>query len=261
MKWHRIQALLLRYLYIYPRSVPRILDILVWPIVDIMIWGFLTLYLRQGNANFPLSLLLGALVFWDFILRAQQAVTISFMEEIWERNLFNIFVTPIRLSEFLVTTFLVGLVRIGLVGISLGVSSFLLFHFNVFSFGLFLIPFVLNFFVFGWILGLLATAILLRFGQSAQVIAFTFTTLLQPFLAVFYPVSVLPKVVQPLALIIPATHVFEGMRSVVLHNTFPIYNLVMAILLNIVWFSVSVLILYKMFAYVQREGKLLKLAD
>ena len=160
MKFYRINALLLRYLYIYPRSVPRILHIFISPLVDILIWGFLTLFLREARPNFPISIFLGALIFWDFILRAQQAVTISFMEEIWERNLFNIFVTPIKLSEFLVATFLLGVVRIFLIGISLGLSSFLFFHFNIFTFGFYLIPFVLNFFVFGWILGLLATAIL-----------------------------------------------------------------------------------------------------
>lgn len=261
MKFYRVQALLLRYLYIYPRSVPRILDIVVWPLVDILIWGFLTIYLQIERPNFPLSIFLGALIFWDFILRAQQAVTISFMEEIWERNLFNIFVTPIKLSEFLFATFLVGVVRIILIGISLGAASLLFFHFNIFSFGLYLVPFILNFFIFGWILGLLATAILLRFGQSAQVIAFAFTTFLQPFLAVFYPVSVLPKFIQPIALAIPATHVFEGMRSVVLTNTFPLYHSIMAIVLNGIWFFVSVLLLYKMFGYVRREGRLLKLVD
>lgn len=261
MKFYRISALLLRYLYIYPRSVPRILDIFIWPLVDILIWGFLTIYLQQERPNFPLSIFLGALIFWDFILRAQQAVTISFMEEIWERNLFNIFVTPIKLSEFLVATFLVGVVRIVLIGISLGLSSFFIFHFNIFSFGFYLIPFVLNFFLFGWILGLIATAVLLRFGQSAQVIAFAFTTFLQPLLAVFYPVSVLPKVIQPIALAIPATHVFEGMREIVLYHTFPLYNFLMAGVLNCIWLIIALILLYKMFEYVRREGRLLKLVD
>ena len=261
MKLHRIQALLFRYLYIYPRSIPRILDIFIWPLVDVLIWGLITVFLQQSRPDFPLSLLLGAVIFWDFILRAQQAVTISFMEEIWERNLFNIFVTPIRLSEFLFATFLVGIVRITLIGISLGVSSFILFNFNLFSFGFYLVPFVINFFIFGWILGLLATAILLRFGQSAQVIAFAFTTFLQPLIAVFYPVSALPKFIQPIALAIPATQVFEGMRMVILQNKFPMHNFIMAVILNIIWFIIAINILYKMFNYVIENGKLLKLVD
>src|SRR3989344_3242127 len=123
MSLTRIYALLLRYLYLYPRSIPRILDIVFWPIVDLLIWGWLTLYLQQSRAGIPgiVSALLGALIFWNFIQRSQQAVSIAFLEEIWERNLLNIFVTPLRLSEFLVATVLIGIVRLALIGVTISV--------------------------------------------------------------------------------------------------------------------------------------------
>lgn len=263
MNLTRIYGLTLRYLYLYPRSIPRILDIFFWPIVDILVWGFLTSYLTQirGNAISFIHILLGAIIFWDFILRAQQSVSISFLEEVWERNLLNIFVTPLTLSEFLASTVLVGFARLFLIGLTLTAFSFIFFQFNLFSFGMYLVPFVVNLFFFGWVLGLIATSILLRFGQSAQVLAFALTTLLQPFLAVFYPVSVLPKPLQIVALAIPATHVFEGMRMVVIYHTIPVYNLWMAFGLNIIWLIISLFIFVKMFAYVKDKGHLLKLAD
>lgn len=263
MRWQRIQALLLRYLYLYPRSVPRILDIFFWPITDLLIWGFLTLYLRQVNLDLPnfATLLLGALIFWNFIHRSQQGVSIAFLEEVWERNLLNIFVTPIKLSEFLAATVCVGLVRLLLIGVTVGVSSFFLFHFNVFSFGWYLIPFVFNLFFFGWIVGLIATAIILRFGQSAQVLAFALTIFLQPFVAVFYPVSVLPPFLQSIALVIPATHVFEGMRSVVLRGALSMETLVLATVLNLIWFSAAVFLFFRMFEYVREKGRLAKLVN
>ena len=101
MNWNRIYSMLLRYLYLYPRSVPRILDIVFWPIVDILLWGFLTVFLSQFRQGVPLvvPIILGALIFWNFVQRSQQAVSIAFLEEVWERNLLNIFVTPLRLSE------------------------------------------------------------------------------------------------------------------------------------------------------------------
>ena len=101
MSLTRIYALLLRYLYLYPRSIPRILDIVFWPIVDLLIWGWLTLYLQQSRAGIPgiVSALLGAMVFWNFIQRSQQAVSIAFLEEVWERNLLNLFVTWIVLRN------------------------------------------------------------------------------------------------------------------------------------------------------------------
>lgn len=263
MKFYRVYALLLRYLYLYPRSVPRILDIFFWPIVDLLIWGFLTIYLQQVRSNLPnfLSILLGALFFWNFIQRSQQAVSIAFLEEVWERNLLNIFVTPIRLTEFLMATIFVGVVRLLLIGVTLSISAFIFFQFNIFEFGFYLIPFVLNLFFFGWILGLIATSILMRFGQSAQVLAFALTQLIQPFVAVFYPVKVLPMYLQPLAFIIPASHIFEGMREVVTTGSLPLDQMILSTVLNFAWAIVSIICFYKMFEYVRRTGQLLRLVD
>lgn len=261
MNWNRIHAMLLRYLYLYPRSVPRILDLFFWPIVDILIWGFLTIYLRQFQTNLPVSMFLGALIFWNFIHRSQLAVSIAFLEEVWEKNLINIFVTPIKITEFLAATVLVGLVRLLLIGVIVSLAAFIFFQFNIFSFGFYLIPFVINLFFFGWILGLIATSVILRFGQSAQVLAFALTMLLQPFTAVFYPVEILPVFLQPLSLSIPATYVFEGMRSIVLSDTFSFSSLILATLLNLIWFAVSITVFFRMFDYVREKGQLLKLVD
>ena len=263
MNINRVYALMLRYLYLYPRSVPRIMDIFFWPMMEILIWGFLTIYLTQINIAIPnfVNAILGALIFWNFIHRSQQAVSIAFLEEVWEKNLLNIFVTPLNLSEFLVATLLVGLARLILIGITLSGMAFLLFHFNIFSFGLLLIPFIFNLFWFGWILGLIATSIIMRFGQSAQILAFALTILLQPFVAVFYPVKILPLPLQYFAKIIPATHVFEGMRAVVFTGQLPIISLLFALLLNIIWFMVALYIFYKMFDYILETGQLMRLVD
>jgi ABC-2 type transport system permease protein len=41
----RIAALLLRYLYLYRRSLPRAMEIFFWPVMDLLVWGFVTVYL------------------------------------------------------------------------------------------------------------------------------------------------------------------------------------------------------------------------
>ncbi|MDO8594486.1 MAG: ABC transporter permease [bacterium] len=261
MRWHRIQALLIRHLYLYQRSFPRIMDIVYWPVMELLVWGFLSLYIEKMNiAGFnAVTVLLGAVIFWDFLNQSQKSVSIAFLEEIWEKNLLNIFVTPLRLSEFFISTLLVGLVRLILVGIILTVLSFLMYHFNLFSLGFALIPFVLNLFLFGWSLGLFANAIILRFGTSAQILAWGFLVMVQPFSAVFYPVSALPAFLQPISWLLPSTYVFEGMRSVIATGTFSIEHLLGALLVNAVYLIVMVWFFFRMFAYVKREGKLLKL--
>lgn len=237
------------------------MDIFFWPVTELLVWGFLSAYLEKagfGGAN-VVTILLGALIFWDLFSQSQRAVSVVFLEDVWERNLLNIFVTPLKVSEFLVSTVLIGLVRIILVGITIGIFAFFLYQFNLFVFGFSLIPFVLSLLLFGWAIGLFATAIILRFGTSAQVLAFGFTFLLQPFSAVFYPVSALPQWAKNISYFLPTTHVFEGMRQVINTGTFPWGTLLASFGTNLVFVILILWFFYAMFADVKEKGRLMKL--
>ena len=261
MRWHRVKALLFRHLYLYRRSLPRIMDIFYWPVMELLLWGFLSLYLAKFDiANFnAVTFLLGGIIFWDLLSQSQRVVSIAFLEEVWERNLLNLFVTPLKMSEFLASTIILGLVRIFVVSIVMAGLAFLFYSFNIFTFGLTLIPFMANLLLFGWILGLFTTAIILRYGSSAQVLAFGLIFLLQPFSAVFYPVSVLPQGVQYVANILPSTHVFEGMRAVIQTGSLPMSHFLWAIFLNFIFLGLVLIYFYRMFAWVKKSGKLMKL--
>ncbi len=261
MKFHRIYALLVRHLYLYQRSLPRIMDLFYWPVMELLLWGFLSLYLAKLNASGfnAVTVLLGAIIFWDLFSQSQKAVSISFLEEVWERNFLNIFVTPLRVSEFLASTFLLGVIRIISVSIIMGLLAFLFYHFNFFLFGFALIPFMANLLLFGFSIGLFTNAIILRYGSSAQILAFGLIMLIQPFSAVFYPVTVLPAMLQPLSYIFPSTYVFEGMRAVLATGILPTDLLLGALVTNALYLVLMIWFFYRMFAYVKRAGKLLKL--
>jgi ABC-2 type transport system permease protein len=187
MSWYRIQAVVIRNLYLYKRSVPRLMDVFFWPVLEIVLWGFLSIYL----ANLKLSgvnivtILIGAIIFWEFLNQSQKAISIAFLEEVWERNFLNIFVTPLSFGEFLISTVFVGLVRILLVSVVMGVLALVFYQFNLLSIGVSLIPFVANLLLFGWVMGIFTTAIILRYGTSAQILAWGLIAIIQPFSAVF----------------------------------------------------------------------------
>ena len=261
MKLHRINALLIRHLYLYQRSVPRLMDIFFWPIIELLLWGFLSVYLEKmsfGGLN-VITVLLGAIIFWDLMSQSQRAISTTFLEEVWERNLLNIFVSPLRLSEFLVSSVLIAVVRVVIVGLVMAGLAWALYHFNLLYFGFYLIPFMLNLFVFGWTLGFLTTGIILRFGSAAQVLAFGLVFLLQPFSAVFYPVSVLPQSLQYVAKVLPSSHIFEGMRAVIATGTLPVNDLIWAIGTNIFYLVLVLWFFARMFARVKERGMLMKL--
>lgn len=237
------------------------MDVFFWPVIELLLWGFISLYLQKfdmGGLNI-VTVLLGAIIFWDLLSQSQRAVSVAFLEDVWERNFLNIFVTPLTVGEFMVSAVLLGLVRVALVGAVMAVLAFALYHLNIFAFGFSLIPFAANLLLFGWAAGLFATAIILRYGTSAQVIAFSLLFLVQPLSAVFYPASVLPEGVRFFAYLLPSTHVFEGMRTVIATGSFPYAELGWAFLTNAICLFLSIRYFYYMFARVKEQGRLMKL--
>src|SRR4029079_14735106 len=146
MKVHRIYALVARHLYLYRRSLPRMMEIFYWPFLDLVIWGFITVYLMKFQGQIPgmVTFFLGALILWDVLFRAQQGITISFLEEIWARNLMNLFASPLKPSEFLVATMALTVFKVSGVSVVMVGAALISYDYNIFKIGLSLIPFVFN---------------------------------------------------------------------------------------------------------------------
>lgn len=267
MSWGRVQALVLRYTLLYRRSIPRLIELFFWPTMDLLVWGYVTLYLQRlykAGESLPTGLgaitfLLGAMIFWDILYRAQQGVTLSFLEDVWTRNLLNIFVAPIRVEEFVVATCLVGLIRIGITVVALVVLAWLLYYFNLLAMGFALIPLFVNLLLMGWALGMITTGLIMRWGQAVEALAWGVPFLVQPLAAVFYPVDVLPKWVQPISFALPATHVFEGMRQVLRDGTISGPRLMLAFGLNLVYLAVAAWFFRRMYHRAREKGLLARL--
>lgn len=261
MSGHRIRALVLRYTFLYTRSVPRVAEMFFWPVMDLLVWGFITVYLQRLGHQVPgtVTFLLGSMIFWDILYRAQQAVTISFLEDIWARNLLNIFVSPVRVSEFIAATYVVGFVKILITVAILAGLALWLYSWNLFQMGFALIPLFANLLLMGWAVGMITTALILRWGQSAEALAWGIPFLIQPVAAVFYPLSVLPNWLQPIALSIPATYVFEGMRQVLAGKGLSGYYLAWAFGLNVLYLIGAGLFFNYMFDVAREKGLLAKL--
>lgn len=257
----RILGLLLRQVYLYRRSLIRSLEIVYWPVMDLLVWGFLSLYvarLRGGGAQ-AIAFLLGGMILWDIFYRAQQAISISFLEDIWTRNLVNVFVTPVSTAEFIAAMLLLGVMKVIVTGLLLSALALALYTFNLFQFGLPLIPFVLNLLLSAWGIGLITTAMILRFGQGAETLAWAIPFLFQPFSAVFYPVTVLPAFLRPAAWALPTTHAFEGMRAVLSGSAVP-WNLAgWALAENVVLLALSAVVFARVMHIARDRGLLLRL--
>lgn len=254
-----VGALVLRYWYLYSRSSFRILDLFFWPMLDLFVWGFLTQYLMRSPGGFPdaFVFLIGAIILWNVLYRSQQAVTVSFLDDVWSRNLLNIFVAPVRPVDFIGATYAVGLAQCLIVLVAMAAGA-LAYSFSIFSLGLMLVPFFLNLVLMGWSLGMMTMGMILRWGEHAEPLAWAVPYLLQPISAVFYPIDVLPVWLRPLAYASPATYVFEGMRQILRGEPANIQYLAIAFGLNLFYMALAALVFARLFAEARKQGLLSK---
>jgi ABC-2 type transport system permease protein len=259
-----ISALVLRYLFLYTRTPMRLIELIFWPIVELMIWGYLTMFIQKhSNADFAkeISFLLGAMICWDVIFRAQQGVAISFLEDVWTRNLLNVFVAPVRTSEYLAATFIIGFLRICVTVLVLSVLAFTLYKFSILALSWTIVPFFGSLMVTGWALGMISTALILRWGQAAESLAWAVPFFIQPFTAAFYPVGDMkPEWVQHIALALPSTHVFEGMRTMLKTGVFDWPHFAWSCALNVVVLVIAGAVFVAMLRTTRKRGLLTKFA-
>jgi len=237
----RIGAMVLRYWYLLRSSWPRILDLIYWPAVQMLMWGFLQTYLttKAGLAYQAGGAFIGAVLLWDILFRGQIGFSVSFLEEMWSRNLGNLLMTPLRPVELVAALMVMSVVRvlIGLVPVTL--LAIVFFGFNLWALGFAVAAFFLNLILTSWSIGLIASGLVLKKGMGAEGLAWSLTFLLLPLACVYYPVATLPEWLQWIALTLPPTHVFEGLRALVLEQRFDSDAMLTALALNAIYLAAA----------------------
>jgi len=259
----RVYALVLRHTYLLRSSGPRILELVYWPTVQMILWGFITVFL-VGHSTWiaqASGVLLSGVLLWDVLFRSQLGVSLVFMEEMWSRNLGHLFVSPLRPFELGCALITMSLIRtlIGVGGAAL--IAIPLFQYSIFSLGLPLLAFFINLIVMGWAIGLLGSGIVLRYGLGAESMAWIAIFAVQPISGVYYPIETLPVWLQYVAAILPSSHVFEGMRSVLFDHTFRVDLLLHAVLLNVAYLAAGFVSFLAFFKVARVRGQLLHVGE
>src|SRR3954453_4606532 len=238
---HRIQAMVLRYWYLLMSSWPRLLELIYWPALQIITWGFLQSYIAQNDSFFARAggTFIGAIILWDILFRGQLGFSISFLEEMWARNLGNLMMSPLKPIEFLISLMIMSLIRLAIGVIPMTLLAMFFFDFNFYSLGLPLIAFFCNLIFTSWSLGIFVSGLVLRNGLGAESIVWTLMFGILPLGCVYYPVSVLPHWLQVVAWVLPPTYVFEGMRALLIDHVFRADLMVDALLINAVLLTLS----------------------
>lgn len=218
----RIGAMVERYTYLYRSSWVRLVELIYWPMLQMIMWGFLQSYIAQSSnvVAQTAGVFIGAVLLWDILFRGKIGFSICFLEEMWSHNLGQLMLSPLRANEFLAALSVMSIIRlaVGLVPVTILANVF--FGFNIWGLGLAFGAFFANLILTSWSLAMVSSGLVLRYGLGAEELAWSLAFILLPITCVYYPVATLPGWLQTVALLLPPTYVFEGLRAILLEGVF-----------------------------------------
>jgi ABC-2 type transport system permease protein len=261
MKIHRINAVILRHLYEARRNPNQLTNMIYWPVMNIVVWGFFTLYLSHRGAQQTgiVGALLAAVILWGLFNAFQRDMAVGFLEELWSRNLLNLFGSPLSVSEYITGLIAINLVKAAIGMIFEAVIALLCYRFNIFPLLIAFLPFLFNLVLFGLAVGVAVTGLIFRYTTRFQVLAWGVAGLLMPLSCVFYPLSALPAFLRPVAWVLPTAHCFEGMRQVLAGKGISFEHFRWGLGLNVAYFVLAVFFFRWMFQSARSLGLLVKM--
>jgi len=261
--FRRTAAMVLRYWYLLRSSFPRLIELIYWPAVQMLMWGFLQTYIAEQASMFAKAggVFIGAVLLWDILFRGQLGFSVSFLEEMYARNLGNLLISPLRATEFVAALMVMSIIRLAIGMGPVTLMAIWFFGFNLWGLGFALAAFFANLMLTGWAVGIFVSGLVLRNGLGAETFAWSIMFLFLPLTCVYYPVAILPSWLQAFAWSLPPTYVFEGMRALVIDQTFRLDLMIQALALNLVLFSAATLAFLGLLASARRNGSLLQTGE
>ena len=261
--WKRVGAMVRRYFYVLRSSWPRVIELAYWPTMQMLIWGFMSQFLMAHSEWFVRAggILIAAVLIWDVMFRSNPGVCISFLEEMWARNLGQLFASPLRPYEWAISLLAISALRTAIGVLPAALLAIPLYHYSVFDMGLPLIAFFVNLLIFGSAIGLAVSSLVLRFGLGAENLTWAAIFAVAPLSGIYYPVSTLPDWLEPVAYSLPSAHVFEGMRAAAIDGVFLVDRLVWSLSLNAAYLTLGLCVFLIAFELARDRGKLLHMGE
>tara|TARA_B100000401_G_scaffold400604_1_gene312443 strand:+ start:240 stop:1031 length:792 start_codon:yes stop_codon:yes gene_type:complete len=263
MNFNKMYGLFLRHFYLIKSSPPRILDLIYWPTIQIILWGFISKFfsIYSDYYNNTLGVILTCAILYDILFRSSISFNMLFLEEIWSRNFTNLFIAPLKIKEIIISLIFTALIRtlIGLVPAIILTSP--LFGVSILKLGFPLLLLFLSLYIFGITLGLFVSAGLIRFGPSFENIAWSSLFLLAPLGCIYYPIEILPDFFQIVAKCLPLVYIFDETRNILLNNSISFENLKLAYLLNFIYLFIGIGLFYFSFLKARVSGTLINMGE
>lgn len=258
-----VWAVVLRYTRLWKRDPNMFLFGLYWPVLDILIWGFLGTWIAQSHTsqlhNYEAAALLGILL-WQLIGRGSNIMLMGFSEELWSNNVINLFSLPLRTIEWISGVILFYLIMMVIITIVCILFIYMLYNVSIWyllsTFCIFFPPLVFS----GIWIGFTALQIIISFGKRGVELGYVIAWFLLPFSGAYYPIEVLPHWGQIVSHFLPMSYVFQGMRNYVMHQQDPTLYLIKGYVLSILY-AISAITLFIYFFNKSKIKGLARLTD
>lgn len=259
MNLRRIYAVLLQELYITKHSLEVIIDLFFFSTITIIGFGLTSVFLTGQIDGAKAYYLILGLLLWEIVRVDQYSISVGALWNIWSRNLSNMFVSPLSMTEYIASLMFSAVIKSSLVFLLLSTLTAYLFKFNIFNLGwINLLLFFINLTLFSWTIGLLLLGLVFLYGTRIQALAWGLIFLFQPLVATFFPVSILPRFLQLIAWTLPPTYVFEAARAAI-ENTTPNWQYFgISLTENIIYLVIGILLFRYMYKRSKTTGQFAK---
>jgi ABC-2 type transport system permease protein len=252
----RILAVLYQEFFVTLRSMEVIMDIIFFPVMSIVLFGFLSTYLSGTSGSLVGNSVLMGMLLWEVVFITQYSVSVGSLWNIWSRNLSNMFISPLDIKEYIFAHVFSGSLKALFVFLTTSAISIYIFQFNIFSLGILnLSLFYINLVLFAFSIGIAILGIIFCYGTRIQAFAWGLLPMFQPLTAALYPVSVLPTPLKEIAYIFPPTYVFEAARESLAKGGTNWNLLITAFCINIVYVIFGILFFRLMFKKSRESGQ------
>ena len=210
----RIIGLYLHYLNSMKRNPARLIEMIIWPVFEVMLFGLLAASHKTGSqetVTITATLLMGV-VYWNCTARVIQEAVAQFVDDYFSKNIQNILITPASLSEILLSIIGASLTKVCISLTSVSLVLWLVFPSFLSSLGWNSFLWVLQLELFGSALSLFAISLVFLAGQRVSFAGWMISTIVQVFSLVFYARSALPSVLFYISYVVPSSYIFEAMR-------------------------------------------------
>lgn len=239
------------------RNFFTIFEVIFWPFIGLMSIGLMGTFfsLNQNTVSF---ILIGAIAL-SIVQVCQIDIAYVMLFDMWSKSIKHTFIAPVKGYHLIIGSLLFGILRSSLVFIILMFVSFYAFGFDFMVAGMQpVLIFLAGLFLTSASVGILVCISILKFGQRAEVAAWTITGIMMFICGIYYPVSVLPQSIQILARAIPLTYFLEYMRS---FYGFGGANITLGFALAIFYFIIGIIALDRAIIMARRSGILLRLSE